>query len=54
MKKLILEPDFVGGQGKLTTEEESALTKYFTKKKGKAKGNVETKHPTKKQQLATQ
>ena len=54
MKKLILEPDFVGGQGKLTKEEESALTNYFAEKKAKTKRNVETKQSTKKRQLATQ
>jgi hypothetical protein len=35
MKKLITEPDFTGGQGSLTKEEELALSKYFAKK-GKA------------------
>lgn len=54
MKKLISEPDFVGGQGKLTKEEESALTKYFAEKKAKVKRNVETKQSIKKQQLTTQ
>jgi hypothetical protein len=35
MKKQITEPDFIGGQGSLTKEEEMALSKYFAKK-GKA------------------
>ena len=48
MKKLILEPDFIGGQGKLTKEEESALTKYFADKKAKLKENIVTKQSTKK------
>ena len=35
MKKQINEPDFIGGQGPLTKEEEVALSKYFAKKKNK-------------------
>jgi len=37
MKKQINEPDFIGGQGPLTKEEEIALSKYFAKKKHKEK-----------------
>ncbi len=33
MKKQIIEPDFIGGQGPLTRDEEIALTKYFSAKK---------------------
>lgn len=33
MKKHINEPDFIGGQGPLTKEEELALTQYFANKK---------------------
>ena len=36
MKKQINEPDFIGGQGSLTKEEEIALSQYFAKKKSKA------------------
>jgi hypothetical protein len=35
MKKQILEPDFIGGQGSLTKEEELALSKYFARKGNK-------------------
>lgn len=35
MKKQINEPDFIGGQGPLTKEEELALSEYFAKKKNK-------------------
>jgi hypothetical protein len=35
MKKQINEPDFIGGQGPLTKEEEIALSQYFARKKNK-------------------
>ena len=35
MKKPLIEPDFIGGQGVLTKEEEAALTQYFAKKKSR-------------------
>lgn len=35
MKKPIKEPDFIGGQGPLTKEEEMELQKYFAEKKMK-------------------
>ena len=35
MKKKINEPDFIGGQGSLTKEEEIALSQYFARKKSK-------------------
>lgn len=35
MKKQINEPDFIGGQGPLTKDEEIALSQYFAKKKHK-------------------
>lgn len=35
MKKKINEPDFIGGQGSLTREEELALSQYFARKKNK-------------------
>jgi hypothetical protein len=31
------DPDIIGGQGPLTKEEESALSKYLADKKGKRK-----------------
>jgi hypothetical protein len=40
MKKQVNEPDFIGGQGALTKEEEAALTQYFAKKKSRV-----SKHP---------
>ncbi|MBO0932755.1 hypothetical protein [Fibrella aquatilis] len=33
MKKPLIEPDFIGGQGPLTKEEEQALSRYFASKK---------------------
>ena len=35
MKKKINEPDFIGGQGPLTKEEEVALSQYFAGKRSK-------------------
>lgn len=35
MKRQISEPDFIGGQGTLTKEEELALSQYFAVKKNK-------------------
>jgi len=35
MKKQIIEPDFIGGQGSLTKEEEQALASYFARKRNK-------------------
>lgn len=35
MKKKINEPDFIGGQGPLTKEEELALSQYFARKENK-------------------
>jgi hypothetical protein len=52
MKKQITEPDFIGGQGSLTKEEEMALSKYFAQK-GKAvvKKEILTSTKKKTQQL---
>lgn len=48
MKKKINEPDFIGGQGPLTKEEELALSQYFSKKKSKkAKSSNPTSTKTK-------
>jgi hypothetical protein len=47
MKIQITEPNFIGGQGALTKEEEIALSKYFAKK-GKAVGKKEILTSTKK------
>jgi hypothetical protein len=51
-RKQITEPDFIGGQGSLTKEEEMALSKYFSKK-GKAvvKKEILTSTKKKMQQL---
>ncbi|WP_316847590.1 hypothetical protein [Pedobacter psychrodurus] len=56
MKKQTIEPDFIGGQGALTKEEEIALTKYFANKKSKnLKPQVETKTAlSSKQQFTAQ
>jgi hypothetical protein len=51
MKKQITEPDFIGGQGSLTKEEEMALSKYFAKK-GKAVVEKEILTSTKKKNAA--
>ncbi len=40
MKKQLMEPDFIGGQGSLTKDEEIALSKYFAKKANKAVKNI--------------
>ena len=37
MEKQITESDIIGGQGSLTKEEESAISKYLAGKKGKRK-----------------
>ncbi len=37
MEKQITEPDIIGGQGPLTKEEESAISKYLADKKAKGK-----------------
>ena len=37
MEKQITEPDIIGGQGPLTKEEESAISKYLADKKVKRK-----------------
>lgn len=46
MKIKISEPDFIGGQGTLTKEEELMLSQYFARKKAKEKKAV--KHPSTK------
>lgn len=43
MKKQINEPDYIGGQGSLTKEEEIALTKYFAEKKNKLSKRIPKK-----------
>lgn len=37
LKSKITEPDIIGGQGPLTEEEESAISKYLADKKVKEK-----------------
>ena len=49
MKNNIKEPDFIGGQGPLTKEEEMELRKYFSEKKMKPSERKSKKiNPTKK------
>ena len=48
MKKQINEPDFIGGQGALTKEEEVALSIFFSKKDNKIIKNRMTSSPKKK------
>lgn len=43
MKKQINEPDFIGGQGSLTKEEEAALQEYFARKKKKNSVRIKKK-----------
>ena len=43
MKKQINEPDYIGGQGPLTKEEEIALSQHFAKKKSK---QIKSSNPT--------
>ena len=40
MEKQITEPDIIGGQGPLTKEEESAISKYLADKKAKGKRKI--------------
>jgi hypothetical protein len=52
MKKQIIEPDIIGGQGSLTKDEEIALSKYFAKKGNKViKKDIPTSVKTKSQEL---
>jgi hypothetical protein len=37
MENQTTEPDIIGGQGPLTKEEESSISKYLADKKGKRK-----------------
>ncbi|MDP2189332.1 MAG: hypothetical protein Q8J69_11685 [Sphingobacteriaceae bacterium] len=50
MEKQIIEPDIIGGQGQLSKEEESAISKYLADQK--AKGKVILKPKTKKKEKA--
>ena len=54
MNKQIKEPDFIGGQGSLTKEEESELAKYFADKKSKTKKEVGVTHIPSKRETVTQ
>lgn len=47
-KKQITEPDIIGGQGPLTKEEESAISKFLADKKGKEKRKVMVNPNTRK------
>ncbi len=54
MKKQIIEPDFIGGQGPLTKEEEVALSKYLAKKKNRpVKSSKSTPVKTKNRQTTS-
>jgi hypothetical protein len=50
MEKQITEPDIIGGQGPLTKEEESALSKYLADKKAKGKRKVRLNPSTRKKE----
>ena len=50
MEKQITEPDIIGGQGTLTKEEESAISKYLADKKGKVKRKVLLNPSTRKKE----
>ena len=49
-KKQTTEPDIIGGQGPLTKEEESAISKYLADKKGKVKRKVLLNPSTRKKE----
>ena len=40
MEKQIIESDIIGGQGQLTKEEESAISKYLADQRAKGKRKV--------------
>lgn len=50
-KKLIEEPDVIGGLGPMTKEEEAALSAYFAQKKASVK--TRAKRPASKQARKT-
>lgn len=50
MEKQIIEPDIIGGQGQLTKEEESAISKYLAAQKSKGKRKVILNPKTKKRE----
>ena len=49
-KKQITEPDIIGGQGSLTKEEKSAISKYLADKKTKGKRKVMLNPSTRKKE----
>ena len=49
MKKNTSEPDYIGGEGSLTKEEELALAQYFSKKKDKKEKSMPSKSGKAKQ-----
>ncbi len=51
MKKQINEPDYIGGQGSLTKEEEIALSKFFAENKNKPSKGI-TKSQTREKLTA--
>jgi hypothetical protein len=50
MEKQITEPEIIGGQGPLTKEEESAISKYLADKKAKGKRKVMLNPSTRKKE----
>lgn len=50
MEKQITEPEIIGGQGPLTKEEESAISKYLADKKAKGKRKVLLNPSTRKKE----
>ena len=48
MKKQIIEPDYIGGLGTLTKEEEILLSQYFSSKKEKQRTKAKSKATDKK------
>jgi hypothetical protein len=50
MEKQIKEPDIIGGQGPLTKEEESAISKHLADKKAKGKRKVMVNPTTRKKE----
>jgi hypothetical protein len=50
MEKQIIESDIIGGQGQLTKEEESAISKYLADQRAKGKRKVTVNPKIKKKE----
>jgi hypothetical protein len=50
MEKQIIESDIIGGQGPLTKEEESAISKYLADQRAKGKRKVMVNQKIKKKE----